>query len=227
MARAKSMETEDIIKCLQEYRFENPQIKIKIPELANYLRSKGYDIKDYTLRRNTEFREYLKAINNCAEEKMVSDLVTYKTLDADEFLAKNNTKDKLKKALITREQYYASVAASAVEAINKRKAIEQKNNELKKQLELLAQQNNENKDKEYKAQLKEKDEAIRVLKEILETYIYPDAANALLEQAGVYEVVSKIIPTEKMKEKTIQADTNINVSKYESVNNLIGEFEDE
>ena len=74
------------------------------------------------------------------------------------------------------------------------------------------------------AKLKERDETIRKLRKILESYIYPDAANALLAKEGILEVASTVIPEEIMQEKTITADAEVQESEYKSVNKLMGGF---
>ena len=74
------------------------------------------------------------------------------------------------------------------------------------------------------AKLKERDETIRKLRRILESYIYPDAANALLAKEGILEVASTVIPEEIMQEKTITADAEVQESEYKSVNKLMGGF---
>lgn len=60
MAKKKTVEAEVLIKLLDEYRLDNPNVKVTIPQFGVYIRNKGYNVQDYTIRRSTEFRAYLK-----------------------------------------------------------------------------------------------------------------------------------------------------------------------
>lgn len=226
MAKKKSIEAESLIKLLDEYRFDNPKAKITIPLFGIYVRSKGYDVQDYTIRRSTEFRAYFDSINKRAEEDTRSDLVTYKTLDADDFLEKNRTPDSLKSALIARDRYYARIAANAVEAIDARKTLEIKVAEQEKRIAELETQLENVQAKADNADIRQKNAVIASLKAILDSYIYPEAANAILEKEGLLDVVNTVIPEELIKQKSIDADTDIKSFGYDSVNKLLGGFDD-
>lgn len=226
MAKKKAIEAEVLIRLLDEYRLDNPKAKIMIPQFGTYIRNKGYDVPDYTIRRSSEFRTYLEKINEHTEERIQSDLVSYKTLDAEDFLEKNRTRDSLKTALIVRDRYYARIAANAAEAINARKAMERKVSEMEARIAALEKQLANVQAKTDNADIRQKNETIAKLKSILDSYIYPEAANAILEKEGLLEVVNTVIPEERMKEKTFDADTNIASFEYNAVNKLLGGFDD-
>lgn len=196
MAKKKTVEAEVLIKLLDEYRLDNPNVKVTIPQFGVYIRNKGYNVQDYTIRRSTEFRVYLKKINNSTAEDIRSDLVTYKTLDVDDFIKKNHTEGNLRNALVNRDRYYARVAANAVEAINARKAMERKVSELEGHVAELESQLANVQAKADNAEIRKKDAVISTLKRILDGYIYPEAANAILEKEGILEVVNSTIPEE-------------------------------
>lgn len=225
MSKKKTIEAEALIKLLDEYRLDNPNVKITIPQFGVYIRNKGYEVQDYTIRRSTEFRTYLKEINQIAEEKIHSDLVTYKTLDIEDFIKKNRTEGNLRDALVNRDRYYARVAANAVEAINSRKAMECKVAELENHVSELENRLANVQAKADNAEIRKKDAAIATLKRILDGYIYPEAANAILEKEGILDVVNSVIPDELMKEKTVDADTDIKSFNFDSVNKLLGGFD--
>lgn len=63
MSRAKTYSTKEVIGFLNEYRIENPGLKISIPKFGTYLRGKGCDVQDHTLRRDEEFKKYLEKID--------------------------------------------------------------------------------------------------------------------------------------------------------------------
>lgn len=229
MAKSKTLESEEMMRLLDEYRLENSGAKITIPKFGEYVRSKGIEIQDYTIRRDERFRKYMNEVMQNSEERMIHDLVTYKTIDIEAFFKKNNTKEKLKEAIILRDRYYANIAANAAEAIKAKKSAEMKLQKYEKRVEELEQQLTAVQARVDNADIRKKNETITKLKEILSSYVYPDAANAILEREGLLEVANSVIPDEIMEEKTVCADTDImdiQESKYSSVNNLLGGFDE-
>ena len=53
MPKQKSIEDNELIRLLDEYRLNNPNIKVTIPVFGTYIRSRGYDVQDHTIRRRT------------------------------------------------------------------------------------------------------------------------------------------------------------------------------
>lgn len=226
MSKKKTIESDDLIRLLDEYRLDNPGAKIKIPKFGVYIRNKGFKVEDYTIRRDQKFREHLDAINQSSEEDIYNDLVTYKTIDVDAFLIKNNTRAKLKEAISTRDSYYANIAARAAESIKARSVAEERAKELEAHITELEVQLANVQAKADNADIRKKNAAIVKLKALLDSYIYPDAANAILQKDGILEVINSVVPDEVMEKKTIHADTDVKVSKYDSVNKLLGCFDD-
>lgn len=226
MPKKKTVEDETLIRLLDEYRFDNPKVKVSIPQFGAFIRSKGYDVLDYTIRRRTEFRKYLDKVNYDTDENIRSDLVTYKTLDVDAFLEKNCTKARLRDAIFARDSYYARIAANAVEAIDARKTMENKVHNLETRIIELENQLANVQAKADNADIRLKNITIAKLKGILDGYIYPEAANAILEKEGILEVVNAVIPSELMQEKMLDANTDIQSFECDSVNKLLGDFDD-
>lgn len=226
MARQKTLQDDVLIRLLDEYRLDNPGVKIKLPEFGEFVRSKGYPVQDYTIRRSGELREYLEKINRGAEEEICSELVTYKTLDADALLDSHRTKGSLREAILVRDRYYARIAANAADAISAKKAAEKRANELALRVAELEEHLAKVQAQADRADIRQKNEVIARLKKLLDSYIYPDAANAILKREGILEVVSSVVPAEQMQKHTITADTEVNFSEYESVNELFGGFDD-
>lgn len=239
MARVKTYKIDEIIKLLNEYRFENSGAKVTIPKFGEYIRGKGYAIEDHTLRRDDEFRAYLNKVNEDDENRLLNGVVTYRTLDADAFLAKNNSRSKLKEALTTRDRYYANIAARAADAIKAKRASDKKAQELEariSELEALVSELNTKlediKAKNTSEELKKKNETIRKLKNVLDDYVYPDAANAILKKEGILEVANSLVPEDVIESKTVSANTDINevpdkkLSKYDLVNSILGGFDE-
>ena len=225
MARNKSIDSEELIRLLEEYRSQHYNKMIKIPEFGAYIRGRGYEVQDYTIRRDNKFREYLEKVNKEKEEELYNDLVTYQTIDAEAFIKTNGTRDKMKKALENRDAYYAKIAVNAMKAIEDKRKAQAELDKAKKEIEELEGRLNKVQAKMDDEKLREKDEIIRRLKGILTEYIYPDVANAFLEKEGILDVVNEIVSGEQLKNVTMDVDTNINKFKHDSVNKLMDGFE--
>lgn len=226
MARKKALQDDELVRLLDEYRLDNPGIKIKIPKFGEYVRSKGYPVQDYTIRRSNGLKEYLKTLKQGVEQESCSDVVAYKTLDVDAFLESHRTRESLKEAILVRERYYAQTAAKAADAINAKKTAEKRAAELELRVAELEAQLASVQAQADHADIRQKNEVIARLKKLLDSYVYPDAANAILAREGLLEIVSSVIPEEQMKKHTITADTEIRFSEYDSVNELLGDFDD-
>lgn len=221
MPRNKSINTDELIRLLTDFRKQHGGKKVKIPELGAFIRANGYAVQDYTIRRNAEFMEYLAGINTDEEEVIYSELVAYRTLDAEAFLAKNHTRIELVKALTKRDQYYARVAQAAVDAIRSRREIEKKLEEANEHIKTLESAMLEADKRAESAVNKEKDEEIRKLKNLLKNYVYPDMANALLAQEGILEVSASGIQEAVIEEHTVKPDTDLG----SAVDLLLGKFD--
>lgn len=222
MARPKSVPTEELLKYLDEYILENGGAVPSIPQFGDFLRNKEIHINDFTLRRDKRFRNYYSEVSQKSVQTNEHDLVTYKSLDVSNFLCKNNTTEKLKQSLTTREQYYASIARKAVESINEKKKLEDKNKQLHKQISSLEMELEEAKKNSNRIELREKEKALLYIKNILNSYIYPDMANAILKKAGMSEVLSSVVPDELAEAMMIQANTDLSdLQKGSPVSNSI------
>ena len=225
MPKQKSIEDNELIRLLDEYRLNNPNIKVTIPAFGTYIRSRGYDVQDHTIRRQTGFREYLETVNQGSEEVIYSGLVTYQSLDVDVFLSEHRTRESLKEALMVRDRYYARIAAHAAEAISARKKAEKRAQELEVHCSELEEHWSKVQRKAVNAEFKQKEQAVVKMKKLLDDYIYPDAANAILQREGILEVVSSVVPQKQMEKHMIGADTGIGPFEYDSVNSLLGDFD--
>ena len=217
----KAITDEELIRFVDEYAFDYPGKKIKIPELGDYIRDKGLsNVQDYTIRRNHKCVEHIKSINNKTEEHTISDLVMYKTLDVDTFMATHRSPIAMKKALIERDSYYARIANNAVKVNQESKSLKTKNEELlKKNSELAAEIEN----------LKSKianNIPVKTLKKILSNYVYPEYANAILNKEGILKTEESMVPDISMDENLIGTDTEltpkiIEESEFDAINALL------
>ena len=226
MARKKTIETEKLMQYLDQYRLANPGAKIKIPKFGKFLRDNGVEVPDYTIRRNKDIREYINAVNERSDETAYSELIGYKTVDVEAFISKNNTPVKLKQAIMELDRYYASVASRGAEAIKAKQDAMETVEKLEREMSLLKEKISKVQARRDRAEIRAKDQTIAKLKSILASYVYPDAANAILEREGILELESSIIPKENMEEKIIHADTKVEYSKFEALNELMDGFTD-
>lgn len=237
MAKPKKVTTEEMMRLIDEYHFEHPGTVIKIPAFGEYIRGKGYPVQDYTIRRDKELVQYKDSINAQTTESRQGDLVTYHTLDVDAFLTNNIGRDKIRTALIERDRYYASIAEHAVVAIKEKKEMEAKMAEQNKQIAEMKAKLESVEAKWDGEKQKNKDNIIATLKHILDDYIYPDAANAMLEKEGILDVVGEIVPRSAMERLTVHPDTDLvmavtaeetfEVEKFQSVSGLRAMFRNE
>lgn len=209
MARPKKIETEVLLEEVQKYHLQNPNYKIKFPELGAYLRKKGYSIGDYTLRRDAQIKKLVSEINSTKNYESDTTFVSvYEPLNTRTFLETNNTQHKLIDALTKRENYYARLADIAGKHI-------EKNKELKKEKEKLI---NENTDltrqieelKKYKIEVVELKKTIKSLSRFIEDSVTPDIANVILDKAGVFKTTSSIIDSDKVLNNIVAPDKTIN-----------------
>lgn len=221
MPRNKSINTEELIRLVTDFRKQSGGKKVKIPEFGAFIRAGGYEVQDYTIRRNTEFMKYLTALNTDEEENIYSELVAYRTMDAEAFLAKNHARVELVKALTKRDQYYARVAQIAADAIRSKRETEKKLEEANEQIKALEAAVREADKRAESAVNKEKDEKIRKLRNLLKNYVYPDMANALLAQEGILEVPASEIQNSAVEENTVKPDTDLG----NAVDLLMGKFD--
>ena len=196
MARKRIITTEELIKNLDEYIIENNGVVPTIPKFGDYLREKGIALEDYIIRRDKDFRVYYDKVDKKANLSSENELIVYHTLDIPAFIAKNNSAKKMTQALATRDQYYSNICNKAVNAINVKNKLEEKVKKLDKELLFV-----EDMLKEAEANCKTDEiiamrKAIVAIKQTLNSYIYPDMANAVLKKEGLLEVVNSVIPDE-------------------------------
>ena len=94
MPRQKSMSTEKMIELYKAYHLEKPGTRYRASDFGKYLRDKGYEVSDKSIRRNMEFRQFLEE-NHAFEQEENEDLVTFNTLDVNTFLSYNRSREKL------------------------------------------------------------------------------------------------------------------------------------
>lgn len=228
MGRKKTYNTEEMIGMLNEYRMQKPGISLTIPKFVEYLESKGYMVGSYTLRRDEKFREYLESMNESEAENEYNDLVTYRTIDAQAFIEHNKTVPKMKEALVNRDRYYSKIASKAVRAIKEKnenlRKIEELEDRIRELEQTIEEMNAAEKMKKSTdgSELQEKNMRIIKLRGILDDYIYPDMANAILKKEKILEAVNSVVSDESAAKNMMSADDSLNEKKPEKKKSRFG-----
>ncbi|MDW7669965.1 MAG: hypothetical protein SCJ93_14165 [Bacillota bacterium] len=225
MGRKAKIESSKLISLIDQFYaercFDDNEL-LKIPEIGKYIRSKGYDVADYIIRRNLEAKRHIKELKEDTEEAHMYTVTVYRDIDMDSFLMKNNTKEKLKKAIIERENYYRKVTNSASYSFKENKQLKCQINELKNQISEIkkelkmivnSESNLENDNKRYSDENQN-------LRDIINTYVYPEIANQLLKENGLVKNNSDIVDSEIIKKEIFNSESDVNKIKNKIIKGL-------
>ena len=211
MARPQKINDETIIRLLNEYVLQNPNKDLKTVEFGQYLRSHGYQIEDYTLRRRKEVQKAINDINTANREMLSATVPVWQQLDPVQFLANNPSRESLIKALTVRDNYYGQIAGLTKTYQQKVKELTEENTQLRYDNKHIRKLNTEIQAKvdSLSAEVKQNEETILKLKRILKDYVYPDIATQPLHEAGISKTVSRVADSEKTVQNLINPDTPI------------------
>lgn len=214
MGRKKTIDTDELISLIDEFytmRCNRDASLLKLPAIGEYIRAKGYPVQDYILRRNELARDYIDQLRTTTEEAHIRSVSVFRDIDTDSFLQKNNTMSKLKRALIERESYYKEITNSAAFGFKENKQlkaeiIELKNTIFKLQSELSEETENR---KIMKANNQSLNKEIKILRDIIDTYVYPEIANELLKKSGLINETAGIVDDSIVNKKIVSSNTNV------------------
>lgn len=209
MPRRKLIETAELKTLVDCYQADYPDEKIKIPKFGQYIRDKGYAIKDYLIRRDEDVVQYIESKNIQSPEAMLTTVSVYRNLDVDNFLEKNCSQTLLRKALIERDRYYSNIAASAAVCFKKYREMKEQNEKLAQKCALLEEKNDAIQQKQQKKADRQAQEAIRILQGIIKTNVYPEIANELLRKDGLIDFTGNHLMTEAVTDETVGARTDV------------------
>ena len=226
MPRAKKITSEDLCRLALDYQQIVAGMKITIPAFGEYVRSQGYAVEDYLIRRNKEVREHIEAYNQAIVQRNIDAVIVFHGLDIDAFLAKNSSPQALKEALTKRDAYYEKIANNASELKKKNEKLEQENNQLKKELEKAQQDLAVKRNHDRDAEIQTKNELIRKLREIIYSRVYPEMANLILQKEGIFESVNKLIMPEAIDAHMMTADQKIKTFRCTALNVLLSDFDE-
>jgi hypothetical protein len=222
MARPTKMSYEQMLAFAQQYYTEqcdnNPGLLTPV-RVGEFIRNQGYNIGDHLVRRNTLIKEYIEKVKNDADAAKITLVSVYKDVDIEELLRKNSTPNKLKKVLIERENYYMELTHSASVIFKENKRLIAKVKSLEKELSTLE---SELEDKSivsseamvnYKTAMNNN----RVMRDTIETYVYPEIANELLAKQGFIKETAGYLDPAKVHSGVLKADESVKTIK----NNII------
>lgn len=218
MARKTKIDTDTLISLVGQYyaeKCDNNPTALKIPAIGDYIRSQGYDVADYLIRRNQEVREYITRLQDNTEETYINSVSVYRDLDINAFVEKNNTPSKLIKAIKERENYYREVTTSAAYCFQENKKLQRKLQDMEKRIRELefSMTKDEGLYSETSRLCKEiKAENVQ-LRNVVDTYVYSEIANELLKKQGLLKTTAGIVDVEKVEESIISSDTDVSQIK--------------
>lgn len=208
MARKKLISDEELIEMFEHYLEEkcNSNIKLfKLPQFGEHLRTKGYSkVADTTIRRNDAFRALLEDLKAQSDDEDFQTIITYKTLDVENFMRANRTPRAMKAALMELNRHYKRIVKVALQFKDEAETLRERNKKVELKIEKA-----ENEEKE----MKELQDEVVKLRSILKTSVYPEIANELLKEEGLLKSDTKVITDKFLASQIITADTEIAFSK--------------
>jgi len=231
MGRRKLVSDEELIVFINKYYMDqcdgNASL-LKIPAISQYIRSNGVkEFKDYLLRRNELVIKYLRSLKGAQNDEEIRIVATYKTIDVEEFIEHNHSTSALKRTLTNLSMYYKSVCDAAVKINQRYRELEQRTlcieKESKARIDKLEKSSEEI--SELKATIMELNATNKVLKTIVDNYVYPEIANELLKLNGLLKDTEGIVNTEFLENGMIHADTMVK-SHSNVILSMFNKFED-
>lgn len=205
MARRKTVENDVLISLIDQFFDENKVSgKVNLARIAEYVRDNGYPgYAVESLRRNEVARTHINTITGVS--KLLSEhIITYKTLDVEEFLTTHTTRSSIKDALTELDNYYRIISEQAVKTGKKYNLL------LRDMQELRSEKNNVECDRNALSEevqyLKEQN---KKLTQVLKDYLYPDIANDILAKEGVIPGLETHLDQDKLDHQIIHGDTDI------------------
>lgn len=239
MARPKQIEDQVLLDLIKRYFNEvcneNPK-KLKAVDIAKYINKNGYpDYPVTTLRRTPAAMEYIESLKKSLTDDAYIKLVSYQTIDAEQFLRQNRSHGQLVKALTELDCYYKTVADSAIIYMDKYHVLYNKYETVKRENEVLTEKNKEleSLNKSYNGEKKTLKFELEIYKSIVDTYVYPEIANELLIKEGALRKTKTPLKDNVLKDNIITPTTDIKkiakTAKSESnvIQGLFDKFDDD
>lgn len=215
MARNKQIEDQELINLIEKYFREecNKTLnQFKIPLIAAYVAENGYPgYAATTLRRNDQARAYIAELIKSCKDSSISSVFGYKTLDIEEFLDNNRTRQLMKTSLTELDNYYRSIADTATHIYQQAEKQENTISQLSQKLhqEKTRYQNLKESYDMLQTELRSHKEEIKLLRSYIKDYTCPDIANKLLAMNKTIKPIENSIDDNLLSKMIISSDTEI------------------
>ena len=231
MARPKQIDDQILLDLIKKYFNEeckgDPK-KLKAVDVAKYINRNGYpDYPVTTLRRTPAAMEYIDSLKKSLTEDAYIKLVSYQTIDAEQFLRQNRSHDQLVKAITERDCYYKTVADSAVIYMDKYHSLYDKYEASVRTNEALTERIKELEELNfrYTGETKTYKVELDAYKSIVDTYVYPEIANELLVKEGALRKTETPLKDNALKDNIITSTTDIKKTVRSDSNVIQGLFD--
>lgn len=214
MARKKLIKTEELLRLADLYCAENPGTKIKITEFTRFIQQHGYPQVDaYLVRRDRVFVKYKDSINDEYKKRQLAMIPVYRNLNLDDLFSGGKSPDDIKEMLKKREDYYCELAKSAATAISQNKELGSMISEKDKTIADLRSSIEHQKEadeeiRRLKKELASCKKTVAKLKNIIESNVQPEIANALLAREGILKSDLEILKKGSL-DSIVDAETDI------------------
>ena len=207
MGRPRKYNIEEVLAKIREYRLEHPNEMLKSRTISDYLKKNGFPIEPYTIKRTPEFREELEKLNRGTAAEVLATIAIYKKIDIDRFFRENRTQESLREAIVSLDAYYGALAASASAVISEKDKFLEENKSLHRNIEDLKSQIKDA--DQLKEEIRHLKKEVSSLKTILNEYVYPEVANAILSEAGTVE--NSFVNPEKATDMIVDESTEFDI----------------
>lgn len=215
MARKKQIEDDELIRLIDRFLREDCKGNVKLlkkPAIATFVSANGYPgYAVTTLRRNPVACAYIDSLLEASKKKTVACISGYNTLDVEDFLDNNRTRQSLKASLTKLDAYYHSVADASFEIHKEAEKQEIKIFELSEE---LAEEKERNaklwaSHQSLAAEVKSLRAQNQAYKTYIQDYTCPDIASKLLAIDKMILPVDNSIDDNLLEKRIIHTDTLI------------------
>ena len=183
--------------------------------VAEYITQKTkVEIKEHSVRRCPEVREYLATLKENSEGDILKNLIFFKSLDIDSFLEQNNNIFALKLALSERDKYYSLICSSASKVADRFLHLAEENRKLKEECEGFQEKISElgTYNRQSNKEIRELRRLVNKMRDILEENINAPVAVELLKEIGFFKGNTPevfVLKEDALEQFVLSAETSI------------------
>lgn len=221
MGRPFIITDDELITLIENYKKEYPKKKIKYADIEAFARANGYsNVKATNIKKRKVITDLIKKLNVDNHENHIIRIMTYSPLDINKLFAEHPSISRLRQILVDREQSLAQLVASATYINEEYKKAHAYIADLKSEVKQLKSKIDSIEIREES--LAQKDKEIEYLKDVINTYIYPEMANALLNK----DYLTNNIKQSAFEVSTVLPTTQKSIFKNRELDDLLGDLDD-